>query len=107
MCHCLLPYAPLKNLDQPYKYLDRAFTHMVLKMNEIKIYNDTITSKIFGGANMFQDFSPVKLSIGSQNIAAARNLLYKYHIPIEGEIVGGNSGIKIFFHTGTGEVYLK
>ena len=109
MCHCLLPSSSEKATDQPFRYIDQTIKYMILKMREMNIPKEKITSKIFGGADMFgagPSSGPAvgRLAVGRQNIEKTKNILWDYDIPIEKEHIGGNRGRKIFFHTGTGEV---
>jgi chemotaxis protein CheD len=62
--------------------------------------------KVFGGANMF-DISPGRPSVGTQNAEKALELLNSEGVRVVSSDLGGGHGRKIFFHTHTGEVFLK
>ena len=122
MCHCLLPFSSEKNGgDQPFKYLDQAIKHMILKMEEMGIGRNKFFAQIFGGSDMFRNDDSSESnhvfqrgngripynSIGKQNIEAARAILQAYRVPVRKEDLGGYRGRKIFFHCSTGEVQVK
>lgn len=108
MCHCLLPFSSGRDRGAPYRYVDQAVTYMLGKMKEMNILQNKIVSHIFGGADMLLKISGnATLSIGKQNIEAARAILQEFHIPIKREDVGGNKGRKIFFLSAMGKISVR
>jgi len=107
MNHILLPgKADMKRYDAPARYGVNA---MELLINEImKAGGDRkkFVAKIFGGANLLK-LASSKINVGEKNINFVLEFLEKENIKLLSKDVGGFLSRKIFFHTDTGDVYLK
>lgn len=65
-----------------------------------------LKAKLFGGSN------PLSLvhrasAVGPANVAIARSVLASHSIPVVSESVGHNVGMRLFFLTWTGDVWLR
>ncbi|MEW5800966.1 MAG: chemotaxis protein CheD [bacterium] len=107
MCHCLLPSSFEKErCRQPFRYVDQAIGHMLLKIEGMGVKRTSLFSQIIGGANILNT-GAVSNSIGRQNIEAAKTILRACQVPIKKEDLGGIRGRKIFFYSATGIVLVK
>jgi len=66
-----------------------------------------LEAKIFGGASMFQRTDRASMGLGSQNVAAALNLMKKAGIPVVIQVTGGTQGRKIMLNTDDGAVWCQ
>ena len=113
MCHCLLPSR--KNSQgrchNPLCCVDSCVSQMVETFSrKHKLPRHSLQAKLFGGANVLETGIPKTaegVTVGSRNIEAARLVLQQHDLAITAERVGGEQGYKLFFHTGTGEVFLR
>lgn len=112
--HCMLPYCKngLKGCDSCpdiFKYVDCTILRMIEKFNSIGIKKEDIEIKIFGGADVLKNQNKLSntQSVGAQNIKAALNTLEKFNLKVISYDTGGQKGRRIFFHTDTGDVYIK
>jgi len=102
--HYMMPWWKGEGIPSP-KYGDVSIELLVRKMELLGSNRSNLIAKIFGGAN--QHFQNSTLDIGGRNIETALTSLDDFGIPIIGKSVGGAHGRKIFFHTGTGQVFMK
>jgi len=103
MNHYLLPASSKEN-DQANNGLAATkmlIQRMVEKMSSLK----NIEARIFGGGNRF--FSNNFLTVGQQNVDAARKVLSDHGIPVVFQDTGGEVGRKICFDTRTGSVIVQ
>ena len=112
--HCQLPfftkwYNDKLKCNEPYKYVDCTITKMLEKFDKQNIKKEEIEIKIFGGGDVIvvKHETENLNTIGRQNITAAIQTINNYQLSITASDVGGKEGRKIFFDTGTGELYLK
>lgn len=62
--------------------------------------------KLFGGGSFFGDGESDR-SVGSMNVATARELLEKHGFRIHKEHLGGMEGRNVLFHLWNGEVWMR
>lgn len=113
MCHCVLPTQPRSPGRRygPNCCVDTCVGNMIEAMTrQHKVPFATIRAKLFGGAEVLQTGAAQAgetATIGKRNIAAARQALREYALPLVAECVGGAQGYRILFNTETGEVLLR
>lgn len=112
MCHGVMPTSPQPHGKDIFRFVDMAVAAMVdeLTCGRQVCRPGQLVAKIFGGARLLSQRSPennYRVSIGEQNIQAARQALAKSQIPLTVEKVGGLAGCKIFFYSHTGDVFYK
>lgn len=107
--HCVLPAqkrSPSRR-DNPYSCVDSCVRTMLETLTrKHHVPRHTIKAKLFGGASVLQAGAETA-TIGAQNITAAREALRKHAVELVAECVGGEQGYKLFFHSETGEAFLR
>jgi len=110
ICHGMLPRQTKQPLPGHFPYVDTAVTHMVEIMGtRFGLAPSELTVKLFGGASVLQTHMAGAdgFAIGQQNIAAALESLARFGLAPNVQKTGGTEGYKIFFNTGTGEVFVR
>ena len=110
ICHGMLPRQTKIPMPQYFPYLDTVVPHMLETMaSRFGLAPSALTVKMFGGASVIQTGLPTPdgLAIGQQNIAAALAALARFGLTPEVQETGGTKGYKIFFNTGTGEIFVR
>lgn len=110
MCHGVRPSRDEKNDQESFRFVDSSVTYMVdvLTSGMKGGHGATLVAKLFGGAEVLNvQGRPDVLSIGAQNIAAAREALVHRGINLIAERVGGREGYRLYFYTHTGEVFVR
>ena len=110
ICHGMLPHQTKLPVPGHFPYLDTAVSHMLETMTtRFGLAPSELTVKLFGGASVLQTCGTGAdaLAIGQQNIAAALEALARFGLAPEVQKTGGSKGYKIFFNTGTGEVFVR
>ncbi|MFH1019111.1 MAG: chemotaxis protein CheD [Pseudomonadota bacterium] len=110
ICHGMLPRQTKPSVAGDFPYLDTAVAHMLETMTtRFGLAPSELTVKLFGGANVLQHgmTGAEGLVIGQQNIAAAIEALARFGLTPGVQKTGGTEGYKIFFNTGTGEVFVR
>lgn len=107
MCHALLP-GGAEQQDGP-RYVDSAVASMHAKLAAVSGQAGGFEAKLFGGANVLVRGAgrETGASVGSQNVAAALRVIERLGLALVAFDTGGEQGRKIFFYSGTGEVYLR
>ena len=107
MNHILLPgKADLEKFDNATRYGINAMEMLINSMMKLGSQRKSLKSKIFGGAQIFKSVGK-DMSPGKKNVRFVEEFLDLEGIPIVSSNTGGNSGRKIYFHTHTGNVFLK
>ena len=105
LAHTMLPCIKDNRLNtNPLKFTDYAVEEMIGKMRTLDVRIENLEAKIVGGADMFPNMTQSVLSIGEENVLAAKEKLMKEGIKLVGEVVGGNVGRSVMFDTATGIV---
>jgi len=110
ICHGMLPRQTKLPMAGHFPYLDTAVSHMLETMAaRFGLAPSELTAKLFGGASVLQTYMTGAdgIAIGRQNIAAALETLARFGLAPEVQKTGGEKGYKIFFNTGTGEVFVR
>jgi chemotaxis protein CheD len=105
MNHYLLPLWNGEGLRTP-KYGNIAIPLLVEKLLQAGCSKANLKAKVFGGASVLESTSGL-LNVGERNIHFAESALEEARIPIIGKDVGGTTGRKLMFVTGTGDVYVR
>jgi chemotaxis protein CheD len=110
LAHVMHPRrACVKNNANRAKFVDSVIPLVVERMVERGARREKIVAKLFGGARMFGAAAGGSgiLQIGDDNIAAARERLGMFGIPIVAECVGGTHGRTIVFDVADGSVRVR
>lgn len=110
MCHCLLPVGDHYPDNQSYRYVDSTLPRMIKALKETGLPLQGMQAKLFGGAVITAKSAPdaeTTVRVGPANVEMARNVLKNLGIPLVAECVGGHKGYKLFFNSGTGDVFLS
>lgn len=107
MNHILLPgKADLGKFDDTTRYGINAMEVLINRVMKLGSRRKNIISKIFGGAHILRAIG-MHMSPGLKNVQFVEEFLELEGIPIVSRNTGGTAGRKIYFHTHTGDVYLK
>ena len=107
MNHIFLPgKADLNCFNQPARYGINAMELLINAILELGADRRRLSAKVFGGGHLLPSIPPER-GTGGKIAAFVISFLEKEHIPIISQDTGGTVGRKIFFHTNTGEVFLK
>jgi chemotaxis protein CheD len=107
MNHILLPgNASMDSFNDCARYGRNAMELLIARIINLGGKKEFLTSKVFGGANLLPSI-PYERCVGKKNVFFVLNFLADASIPVLSQDVGGNDSRKIFFHTDTGDVYLR
>ncbi|KPA12754.1 chemotaxis protein CheD [Candidatus Magnetomorum sp. HK-1] len=107
MNHILLPgTASIKNFEDCARYGVNAMTLLINRVISLGGDKNRLAAKVFGGANLLPSI-PYEKCVGKKNILFVLNFLSHESIPVISQDVGGNDSRKVYFHTDTGDVFLK
>jgi chemotaxis protein CheD len=102
MNHIMLPLWNGEGLATP-KYGNIAMEKLLAKVISIGARRESLTAKVFGGANVSGTGLEVFM-IGERNTTLALEMLEEFRIPILAKDVGGRVGRKIIMNSATGVV---
>lgn len=107
MNHILLPgEADLDRFDLPARYGIQAMELLINRIMSLGGHRARLRAKVFGGARLLDSVCPDH-AIGRKNIEFVLSFLEKEAIPVAAHDLGGDRSRRIYFHTDTGEVFLK
>ena len=107
MNHILLPgKADLKCFDASARYGINAMELLINKIMGLGGNRSQLVAKVFGGAHVLPAISKEN-GVGRKNVAFVLDFLREEGIGIVNKDLGGHEPRKIFFHTDTGDVFLK
>lgn len=107
MNHILMPgKANLKNFDTAARYGVNAMELLINKIMSLGGNRHRLVAKIFGGAHVIAAI-PKENGIGIKNGAFVVEFLQIEKIKIISQDLGGNQARRIYFHTDTGDVFLR
>ena len=107
MNHILLPgTADMKRYDEPARYVINAMEVLINQIVNLGGTRRRLAAKVFGGANVIAAISGNN-AMGEKNVSFALEFLRVEGICVLNKDVGGADTRKIFFHTDTGDVFLK
>lgn len=107
MNHILLPgKADLKHFDNVTRYAINAMELLINKIMGLGGKRHNLVAKVFGGAHIVPEISP-KNGMGTKNSQFVLSFLQTESIAVVSKDIGGRDTRKIYFHTDTGDVFLK
>jgi chemotaxis protein CheD len=108
ICHAMLPSVAPGEGDA-FRFVDAAVEYLVSRFDERGVPRGRIEAKLFGGADVLSvpGRNPAALTVGRQNVEAAREAVALARLAIAASDVGGTAGRKLHFLTHTGEVFMK
>ncbi len=108
LVHIMLPNSKeaTKASDNPRRYADTGIAELIEILRKNGAITSGLTAKIAGGAQMFQT-NLETFNIGARNIAAVKQVLAHYRIPIIAEDTGSNYGRTVFFDVASGVMQVK
>ncbi len=107
MNHILLPgKADFEKYGKTARYSINAMELLINAMMKLGAEKRRIVAKVFGGANVISGISG-EYSVGPKISEFVLNFLKTESIHITGQDLGGEKSRKLFFHTDTGEVFLR
>lgn len=107
MNHILLPgRADLRHFDAPARYGINAIELLINKIMKLGGDRKQLVAKVFGGAHIISAISREN-GIGKKNADFVIEFLRNESIRIVNSDLEGNSSRRIYFHTDTGQVFLK
>jgi chemotaxis protein CheD len=106
MCHAMLPCG---TDEDPFRYVDSAVGYLYGRLRAISGRAGGFEAKLFGGADMLDQPGRANgyVSIGRQNIDAALKTIEALGLRLIASDTGGDRGRKVFFYSGTGEVFVR
>lgn len=107
MNHILLPgKADMLHFDSAARYGVNAMELLINRIMAIGGNRFQLVAKVFGGAHLLPSIS-IENGVGKKNAEFVVAFLKMEKIRITGCDVGGYESRKIYFHTDTGDVFLK
>jgi chemotaxis protein CheD len=105
MCHAMLP----RGTDDELRYVDSAVSFIYGRLAALSGYSSGFEAKLFGGADVLMPKGRPdgSASVGRQNVEAALQIIERLGLRLTAFDTGGEQGRKIFFCSGTGEVYMR
>lgn len=109
LAHIMLPSSQnIKNNSNKAKFANTAIEILIDKMIKLGANKNNLIAKLAGGSQMFKFTTQNEmLRIGERNIAAAKEKLKEYGIPIVAEDTGGNYGRTIELNCEDGSLLVK
>ncbi|MEW6520358.1 MAG: chemotaxis protein CheD [Thermodesulfobacteriota bacterium] len=107
MNHILLPgRADLKHFNMPARFGVNAMEQLINDLIRLGGRKKNLVAKIFGGSNIYPALRE-NLATGPRIVAFVKEFLSLESIEIIRENTGGNDTRVIYFHTDTGDVFLR
>ena len=107
MNHILLPGKPdMKHFSENARYGINAMELLINRIMELGACRQRIVAKVFGGSHLFPSISEEN-GTGKKNITFVMEFLKREKIKVISKNTGGHDSRRIYFHTDTGDVFLK
>lgn len=107
MNHILLPgRADYKHFNAPARFSINAMELLINKMLNLGAERGRIVAKVFGGAHMLPQI-PMENGTGKKIAAFVMDFLNTESIPVINHDIGGRKGRQVYFHTDSGDVFIK
>lgn len=110
MCHCVLPREARLSTRQRTYFVDGALEVMLAGLADLGTRPADLHVKMFGGSEAFSASGAGcadAISVGRQNVDAARHAIRRADLALVAEDVGGSEGRRILFYTCSGKVLLR
>ena len=105
MNHFMLPLWNGVGLESP-RYGNIALTRLYDMMCAAGSQHGDLICKVFGGAGLIDNTQGL-FNVGARNVEIAYNLLNSMQLPVVSASTGGNAARRIWFNSGTGDVFQK
>jgi len=107
MNHILLPGNPdIQHYSDNARYGINAMELLINRITDLGGYGQRIVAKVFGGSHLFPSISKEN-GTGIKNITFVMEFLKREKIKVISKNTGGHDSRRIYFHTDTGDVFLK
>ena len=107
MNHILLPKRPdIKGFNESARYGINAMELLINSIMNLGGQRHKIVAKVFGGSQLFPSISK-KSRIGIKNGKFVLEFLKTEKIRVMSKNIGGHDIRRIYFHTDTGDIFLK
>jgi chemotaxis protein CheD len=113
LCHPMLPTYPVKGktdltVAAGRRYVDFTIQDLLRQFDSLGVRRGEIEVKLFGGGDVLLVTNTAsRPTVGKLNCEAALKVLEDENLAVLASSLGGNCGLNIQFHTGTGDVLLK
>jgi chemotaxis protein CheD len=113
LCHPMLPSHPLAGKAKlttaaGRRYVDFTIRDLAQQFDSLGAQRGKVEVKLFGGGDVLLVTNPTsRPTVGKMNCEAALRVLRDEGFNVAASSLGGNCGLNIQFHTGTGDVLLK
>lgn len=109
LAHIMLPDSTqIRNNENIAKFADTGIDELIRQMVKEGSKQSRLVAKIAGGAQMFEfKHTSETMRVGTRNVAAVRQILENYKIPILADDTGENYGRTIELHTQTGILVVR
>jgi chemotaxis protein CheD len=113
LCHPMLPSCPVKGSARlspaaGRRYVDFAIRDLARQFDALGARRGEVRVKLFGGGDVLLVTNEAsRPTVGRLNCEAALRVLEEEGFDVAASSLGGDCGVNIQFHTGTGEVLLK
>lgn len=112
ICHAMLPSYPANSPPKSssadgHRYVDFAIRDLAHEFDLRGVSRGEVQIKLFGGGDVLLTGQSSRPTVGKLNCASALKTLREEGLEVIASSLGGNSGLKIQFNTGTGEVLLQ
>ena len=106
---CPYPWGPNVRAPEGSRYVDFGIRSLVHEFRIRGSRNDEIQIKLFGGADVLPIFTERsdKPTVGALNAKAALEVIASEGLQVQAYDLKGNRGRRIFFNTGSGEVFVR
>lgn len=106
LIHVMLPAAEESREENPAKFVDSGIPLLVEEMEAVGASQRRMRAWVVGGSEMLE-FASGGDSIGSRNIAAAKQTLAEHNLSVADTDVGGNHGRSVSFDPATKTVTIR
>ena len=108
LLHFMLPESSIdrdKALANPYLFADTGIPMLFRRAYKLGAAKERIVCKLAGGSNVLDPNN--FFNVGMRNHLAAKKVLSKNNVEVQGEYIGGLSGMTLLLHIKTGQVTVK
>ena len=104
--HYLLPEGSSEP-KSPLRYAASAVEDLIRRVVAMGAPEAGLRAKVFGGASIIEALRRAAAPLGSRNVEVGLRVLREHGIPVTSSHTGGERGMKLDFHTDTGEAWVK
>ena len=104
--HFLLPQCVSNGTSSP-RFGNVAITQLIAMLQRFGCSAGRLKAKLFGGASVIESAPREAGSLGMQNVALARRMLWDAGITVVAEDIGGSQGRKLVFQTADGAAWVR